>query len=180
MIKLLLILICLPIFGYGQDDFIDKYNSSIVNQYQEKNIVNFSDLTSLKIKTLPYRNSDINLVPCIVNGVLDYFIFDTGCEVGLNITEKMFLSMIEKDKIHYEDYLGDVESIMANGSSEINRVIIINEVIVGSPNGAIRLNNVLSTVSESDDAMLLLGQDIIKRFSSVSINNKDKFINFHK
>ena len=180
MKTLLLILLCLPMFGFGQDDLIDTYNSSLVNQYQEKNIVNLSDLTSLKIKTFSFPNIDLDFVPCIVNGILDYFIFDTGCEVGLNITEKMFLSMIEKDKIYYEDYLGDVESIMANGSAEINRVIIINEVIVGSPSGAIRLKNVLSTVSESDDAMLLLGQDIIKRFSTVSINNKDKFINFHK
>ena len=69
---------------------------------------------------------------------------------------------------------------MANGSIEISRVIIINEVLLGSPNGAIRLRNVLTTVSDSDEAMLLLGQDIIKRFSTVTINNKEGYINFQK
>lgn len=180
MKKLLLILLCLPMIGFGQDNMLDKFNSLLVNQYKEENIVDLIDLTHIKIKTLTLPNNEVLLLPCVVNGILKYFVFDTGCDVGLNITEKMFFTMIEKEKIYYEDYLGDVESIMANGSTEINRVIIINEVLLGSPSGAIRLKNVLTTVSESDEAMLLLGQDIIKRFSTVTINNKEGYINFQK
>jgi len=166
--------------GFGQDDMLDQYNSLLVDQYKEENIVKLSDLTNIKIKTVAIPNNDIVLLPCVVNGILNYFVFDTGCDAGLNITEEMFSTMIEKEKIYYEDYLGDVESIMANGSIEINRVIIISEVLLGTPSGAIRLKNVLTTVSESDEAMLLLGQDIIKRFSTVTINNKEGYINFQK
>ena len=180
MKKLLLIFLCLPMLGFGQDNMLDKYNSLLVDQYKEENIVNLSNLTNIKINTLALPHNDIVLLPCVVNGILKYFVFDTGCDAGLNITEKMFSTMIEKEKIYYEDYLGDVESIMANGSTEISRVIIINEVLLGSPNGAIRLRNVLTTVSDSDEAMLLLGQDIIKRFSTVTINNKEGYINFQK
>jgi hypothetical protein len=166
--------------GFGQDNMLDTYNSLLVDQYKEENIVNLLDLTNLKINTLALPNNDIVLLPCVVNGILKYFVFDTGCDAGLNIPEDMFSTMIEKDKIYYEDYLGDAESIMANGSTEISRVIIIDEVLLGSPNGAIRLKNVLTTVSESDEAILLLGQDIIKRFSNVTINNKEGYINFQK
>ena len=74
MKKLLLILLCLPMIGFGQDNMLDKYNSLLVDQYKEENIVNLSDLTNIKINTLALPHNDIVLLPCVVNGILKYFV----------------------------------------------------------------------------------------------------------
>jgi hypothetical protein len=72
MKKLLLILLCLPMLGFGQDNMLDKYNSLLVDQYKEENIVDLLDLTHIKINTLPLPHNDIVLLPCVVNGILKY------------------------------------------------------------------------------------------------------------
>jgi hypothetical protein len=48
--------------GFGQDNMLDKFNSLLVDQYKEENIVNLSDLTNIKINTLALPNNDIVLI----------------------------------------------------------------------------------------------------------------------
>ena len=163
---------------FSQSSLIDSYNSELVKNY--KNITNFSDISKISVKFNSSINSNVAYLPCVVNGVLDYFIFDSGCDVGLYLNKKIFLEMIENKKIFYEDYVGDGESITADGKSNISKIIIIDEVIIGNYENSFKLKNVLASVSNSDDSFLLLGQDIIKRFSSVTIDNKNEKITFIK
>jgi len=56
----------------------------------------------------------------------------------------------------------------------------MNEVIIGKPSKSIRLKNVMTAVYDSDEGPLLLGQDILKRFSSITIDNKNQVYQFKK
>ena len=158
---------------FGQDDFW-------ADKYEESSIIDFEKLNEITLNTITSPENDLLLLPCFVSGQLDFYVFDTGCESGLNISENTFTLLLKNRKIKFQDYLGDATSIMADGSKSIVRVIVIDEVIIGKPNNAVRLKNVLTTVSKSEESMLLLGQDIIKRFSIVAIDHTDKSIYLKK
>ena len=119
-------------------------------------------------------NMEIDYVACLVNGVFDYFVFDTGCSSGLAINKKFLKKIIDSGQLSKNDYMGDSSMLTAVGNYETVKVFFLKEVILGTPENALRLNNVLTIVYDSDDGPLLLGQDIIKRFSSLTIDNKNK------
>ena len=167
-----------PVLCFGQENLLNSHNSELVKSY--KNITDFSKFSKISVKFNSSVNSNVSYLPCVVNGILDYFIFDSGCDVGLHLTPKIFLKMIENKKVFYRDYIGDAVFTKADGKSDINKIIIIDEVIIGSYNNSLKLKNVLASVSNSNESILLLGQDIIKRFSSVTIDNKNKQIIFLK
>tara|TARA_B110000858_G_scaffold192626_1_gene243675 strand:+ start:490 stop:1032 length:543 start_codon:yes stop_codon:yes gene_type:complete len=180
MKKLIVFLLFFSFCELQSQDLVERYKNYIVTQYQDDKIYDLDELTSLKINTEIVVGNDVAYIPLVVNGIFEYFIFDTGCDVGLAISNSLFNKMIDNDKIFYRDYLGDSKMIMANGEFEIMKIIVIDEVLIGKPAGAIRLKNVLTAIYNSEDGTPLLGQDILKRFSSITINNKEKFIDFKK
>lgn len=73
-----------------------------------------------------------------------------------------------------EDYIGDMSMLTAVGNYQIVNVFVIKEVVVGDPSNALRLKNVITMVYSSETGPLLLGQDLISRFSSLTIDNKNQ------
>jgi predicted aspartyl protease len=125
---------------------------------------------------VPYREvGGVKYVNVSVNGVGLEMIFDTGCSSTLiSIAEANYL--YNKGRLTGEDVLGTEQAQIADGSIVEDMVINLKEVIVG---GKIVCNNVRATVSSNTRAPLLLGNEILNRVSSYSIDNENKKIIFN-
>ena len=59
-------------------------------RYIDANTIKYKNLDTLKVPFTILDYNDINYVPALVNGVYDYFVFDTGCSYGLAINDTLF------------------------------------------------------------------------------------------
>tara|TARA_B100001559_G_scaffold293686_1_gene274893 strand:+ start:525 stop:1076 length:552 start_codon:yes stop_codon:yes gene_type:complete len=181
--KKLILLSALLIFacGFGQEFNSSKFKEFMANQYNEENIIKFRNLSNIEIPFTTFEDyTDINYVPALVNGVYDYFIFDTGCTYGLAVNSTFFDKILINSEVFEDDFIGASIVQTAVGNYQIIKVFIIGKVVIGKPNKCIELNNVLTAVYDSSEGPLLLGQDIINRFSSITIDNKNEAYNFKK
>ena len=101
-------------------------------------------------------------------------IFDTGCSGTLiSIAEANYL--YQKGLLTENDFLGISKSMIADGSIVDNMVINLKEVIIADQ---ILCPNVEATVSKNIDAPLLLGNEILNRTESYTIDNINRTITF--
>lgn len=169
----LIFVIC--IYNFFAQDFIN-----IAKRYKKEKIVDYEKISTFKVSFVSVNDNDLAYIPCLVNGVYNYFIFDTGCTAGLAINTSLFNNILASKKVSYQDYIGDAKMITANGDFSVVKIIILNEILLGSPSNSLRLNNVLTVVYDSEDGPLLIGQDILQRFSSISIENTNRIISLNK
>ena len=124
---------------------------------------------------VPFRNQDgVKYVQVKVNGVGFEMIFDTGCSGALiSVAEANYL--YQKGKLTNEDILGTAQSQIADGSVVENMVVNLREVTI---NDQISCPNVQATVSGNINAPLLLGNEILDRLATVTIDNENETLNF--
>lgn len=116
----------------------------------------------------------VKYVPVKVNGMGIDMIFDTGCSGTLiSIAEARYL--YEKGCLRDEDFLGMTQSQIADGSIVENMVVRLKEVIIDD---AILCTDVTATVSANSQAPLLLGNEVLNRAASYSIDNTSHTIRF--
>ena len=161
----------------AQTGLVEEYKEFIVKQYSNE-IINLKDLNTISIPSISPAQEEVKYIPCVVNGVFDYFVFDTGCYAGLAINNNLFEKILRTGNVLYEDYIGDTIITTAVGSYEVVKVVIMDEVIIGLPNNSFKANNVLTVIYNSNDGPLLFGQDLINRFSSITIDNQNKVFVF--
>ncbi len=125
---------------------------------------------------VPYENRDgVKYIDVKVNGVGFEMIFDTGCSSTLiSIAEARYL--YDKGKLTADDIYGLSPATIADGSIVVNMVINLREVII---DGQIRCNNVLATVSSNIDAPLLLGNEVLDRLATITIDNEKEVLYFN-
>lgn len=125
--------------------------------------------------TVPYREEGgVKFVNVSVNGIGLEMIFDTGCSGTLiSLTDAEYL--YKKGLLTENDYLGNTKSTIADGSVKDNMVFNLKEVII---DGKILCKDVMATVSSSSNAPLLLGNEVLNRVASYTIDNENKTINF--
>ena len=167
-------------FGFSQSESKKELKEFMASMYEESNYLEFEDLISIEIPFVMDPSSEIQYISCLVNGVYDYFVFDTGCSAGLAINKTFFSKLLKTSEILIEDYLGNMSMLTAVGNYQIVNVFVIKEVVIGDPSSALRLKNVITVVYSSDKGPLLLGQDLISRFSSLTIDNKNQNFVFKK
>lgn len=128
-----------------------------------------------EIVTVPFReDAGVKYVKVSVNGFGFEMIFDTGCSGTLiSVAEANYL--YEKGYLKAEDYLGKSKSQIADGSIVENMVFNLKEVII---DGKIRCMDVTATVSANSNAPLLLGNEVLNRVASYTMDNENKTINF--
>lgn len=78
-------------------------------------------------------------------------------------------------KLTQEDVLGTATSQIADGSLVENMVVNLKEVII---HDRILCSNVVATVSSNVNAPLLLGNEILDRVATVTIDNENETLNF--
>lgn len=101
-------------------------------------------------------------------------ILDSGCSGTLiSIAEAKYL--YEKGCFTQDDILGTTKSQIADGSIVENMVINLRELVIGNQ---ISCSNVTATVSANAQAPLLLGNEVLNRAPSYSVDNKNKVIKF--
>lgn len=101
-------------------------------------------------------------------------IIDSGCSTTLiSIAEARYL--YEKSCITQDDVLGITQAQIADGSIVNNMVINLRQIVIG---GKIICNNVKATVSNNAQAPLLLGNEVLDRAPSYSVDNIKKQIIF--
>lgn len=107
-------------------------------------------------------------VPCSVNGLPLKFIFDTGAsDVTLSSVEADF--MLKNDYLSARDFKGSRRYLTADGSISDGAVVCIREVQVGD----VTLKNIEASVVKNQKAPLLLGQSVLERFGSITIDNEN-------
>lgn len=124
---------------------------------------------------VPFREKNgVKYVRVAVNGVGFDMIFDTGCSSTLiSIAEARYL--YEKGKLTDEDVLGMANSQVADGSIVENMVVNLREVVIDDQ---ITCPNVQAVVSANINAPLLLGNEVLNRLATITIDNDNQTLNF--
>lgn len=146
---------------------IDKY---YVDDYE-------IEIEDTDVITVPYREyGGIKTIDVKINGMGVEMIFDTGCSVTLiSAAEAYYLA--QKGYLVEEDIIGTSRSIIADGSIVENTVIILMELRIDDQ---LVFTNVRAEVSNNIEAPLLLGNEILNRATSYTIDNVNKVIKFKK
>ena len=160
-----------------------KQLSFYVDNEIEEDSVNFSDFDTITVSyqsdeevLVPFEvQNGVKLIDVTVNGQFTVkMILDSGCSGTLiSIAEAKYL--YEKGCFTQEDILGITQSQIADGSIVENMVINLRELVIG---GQISCANVTAVVSANAQAPLLLGNEVLNRAPSYSVDNQKKVIKF--
>jgi aspartyl protease family protein len=112
-------------------------------------------------------------VPCKINGQEMEFIFDTGASnITMSLTEANFL--YKQGKLKDDDFLGQQQYQIANGSIAVGTVVNLRTVEIGNKT----LTNIQASIIQNDKAPLLLGQSALNKFVKISIDNTRNELKF--
>ncbi len=125
---------------------------------------------------VPYRSEDgVKYVKVTVNGVDFDMIFDTGCSGTLiSVAEANYL--YQKGALSEGDFIGVAKSQIADGSIVENMVVNLKEVVIDN---RISCSDVKATVSGNVQAPLLLGNEVLDRVATITIDNTDQTLKFN-
>jgi len=129
-----------------------------------------------EVVKIPFRSvGGVKFVKVTVNGVGFDMIFDTGCSGALiSMAEANYL--YQKGRLSVDDILGVSQSMIADGSIVENMVVNLREVVIGDQ---IYCPDVQATVSNNIDAPLLLGNEILDRVATITIDNENEELIFN-
>lgn len=117
------------------------------------------------------KNSGVYYVETKVNGIPLKFIFDTGASnICISVAEAKVL--YRQGTIDERDFLGTTSFQDATGAISEGMKINLKEVEIGD----ITLENIEALVVNNEQAPLLLGQSVLERFGSVTIDYKNQKI----
>lgn len=127
------------------------------------------------IVTVPFRdNGGVKTIRVSLNGVEVDMIFDTGCSGTLiSLAEAQYL--YTKGLLTEDDFLGSTQATIADGSIVENMVIRLDCIVIADK---LACRNVEATVSPNTEAPLLLGNEVLNRAASYTIDNQNKVIKF--
>lgn len=153
---------------YGEEDIeedtIEVGSNTSINYYSDDEVI------------VPFEEQGgVKLIDVKVNGQFTVkMILDSGCSGTLiSIAEAKYL--YEKGCFTEDDILGLTKSQIADGSIVENMVINLRELVIGDQ---ISCSNVTATVSANAQAPLLLGNEVLNRAPSYSVDNRNKVIKF--
>jgi predicted aspartyl protease len=132
-------------------------------------------ISNQEIISVPFNEKGgVKYVNVSVNGLGVEMIFDTGCSGTLiSVVEANYL--YQKGYLTGNDYFGNSQSQIADGSIVENMIFNIKELVI---DGKIRCTDVKATVSANINAPLLLGNEVLNRVASYTIDNENQKINF--
>ncbi len=173
------VFVLLAMFSCGRKEkkpvFYDLELSSLVETDDCQGSPQYGQSLNDNIISVPFTEKNgVKFIKVSINGFGFKMIFDTGCSGTLiSIAEANYL--YQKGVLTQEDFIGVTQSQIADGSIVENMVINLKEVII---NGQIRCTNVKATVSDNNNAPLLLGNEILNRVATYVVDNENQCIHF--
>lgn len=101
-------------------------------------------------------------------------IFDTGCSLTL-ISLSEAAALYQKGELLEEDFKGTSRSQIADGSVVDNMVVNLREIVLDDK---IICRDVTATVSNNIHAPLLLGNEVLNRLATITIDNENNHLIF--
>ena len=155
------------------DDLYLEEDSVEVNDVSSNTTITYNSVEEVSV---PFtEQGGLKFIDVTINGKFTVkMILDSGCSGTLiSIAEAKYL--YEKGCFTEDDILGTTQSQIADGSIVENMVINLRELVIG---GQISCSNVTATVSANSQAPLLLGNEVLNRAPSYSVDNQRKVIIF--
>lgn len=127
------------------------------------------------IISIPYQEyNGVKIIRVTLNGLAVDMVFDTGCSGTLiSLAEAQYL--YSKGLLTDDDILGMSNSQIADGSIVENMVINLDRIVIDEK---LSCSNVQATVCLNNSAPLLLGNEVLNRAASYTIDNENKVIKF--
>lgn len=153
-----------------------KKKFSLNNYMNYDSLVSYETSDDSNVVRIPFKEEyGVKTIAVKINGVICAdMIFDSGCSGStISLKEANYLASI--GKLSEEDYLGGMRSTIADGSIIDNMVFNIKSLVIGD---RIECSNVQVTVSENEEAPLLLGNEVLDRVASYTVDNNNKEVVF--
>ena len=158
-----------------RDDFkalVEEYTEKIDERKErfskilDKEIHGENDVHGVTEVAFNRRGKGTFEVPCSVNGLELNMIFDTGAsDVTISSVEANF--MLKNGQLSREDIKGKKYYQIASGEIAEGTMVTLKEVKIGDA----VLHNVDASVVHNQKAPLLLGQSVLERFGTITIDN---------
>ena len=130
-----------------------------------------SSKLNAQVKIKMIKQGGVYEIPCTVNGLKLYFIFDTGSSfVSISLTEAVL--MHKYGYLNSSDLVGSSYSQLADGNIIKNTTITLRELDIGG----IKLYNVKAIIVHNLHAPLLLGQSAINKLGKIQLNGDELLI----
>ena len=147
---------------------ISKYKQ--IHEQEVRSLVKSSDPSEKAGRTtevsMVKKYSGTYEVPCQVNGLPLKMVFDTGAsDVTISAVEASF--MLKNGYLNEEDVKGRKNYMTADGDIHEGTVLRLKEVKLGDA----VLKNIEASVVHSQRAPLLLGQSVLEKFGTITIDN---------
>ena len=125
---------------------------------------------------IPYKEMSGNTItiPVKINGMGLDMIFDTGASTTcITLAEAQYL--YEKGTLTQNDIIDTQRYQTADGNISVGLRIILRNVSIGDK---ISLSNIEAVVVQNQQAPLLLGQSVMKKFREISVDRINGVIKF--
>lgn len=121
------------------------------------------------------ENNRLYNINAEINGIEMTFILDTGCSCIL-MSQVELAYLMRRGAISEYDYLGKISSRNADGVESTIDMYNIKTLVIGD----YILNNIQCGISNEPSALLLLGQDVLSKFTNVTINYSNHTLKLEK
>lgn len=160
---------------YGLLEEVDpfEYNSEVNKVAQDQDTI--SDVIRLENSNKIRFEKSVNgliEVPVILNDVLKIkFIFDSGA-TEVSLSPDVALTLMRTGSILDNDWLPSQTYRFADGSTAKSKRFIIRKLIIGNQ----VLSNIEASIANSIDAPMLIGQNVMKKLGSITIDYKNNLL----
>lgn len=153
-----------PLYGYDE-------STEEASDYEETS-AHSGDIVEVPFE---YDNNGLKVVKVKINNTLTIdMIIDSGCTSTLiSLAEADYLW--KKGVLTKYDFIGNTKSRLANGKIVNNMVFNLKEIVIGDKLVA---HNVEVCVSDNVNSGLLLGNEVLDRAASYTVDTEAKVIKF--
>lgn len=144
------------------DPFAPKVGNAVRKESQEMPTLSIDNSNVIAMT----KKNGIYEVPIVVNGSLKLnFILDSGAS-DISLPPDVVLTLIRTRTITKDDFIGSNTYRFADGTTAKSDIINLREIKIGSKT----IPNVRGSISNSIDAPLLLGQSLLNRLGTVTLD----------
>lgn len=146
---------------------------TLIKEFKDKPIVTINgnedsldEISIISEVQMTKMYSGVYEVACTINGLPLKFVFDTGASsVSISSVEATF--MLKNGYLTSDDIKGKTYFSSATGEIHEGTIIKLKEIKIGEA----VLRNVEASVVQNQQAPLLLGQSVLERFGTITIDN---------